>query len=458
MTALDLHKEKNNSGNVGEELAARIRDAGVEYIYYQVVTLSGRVLAKVVPAKHLLRNLDKGIQFHRTAVSDLQSNQKGELLGGGAHAPEFTGMPEVDTFQVLPWDRSVGSFFCRLYEPEYQFENAGSTLPTDPRGLLIDAHRRFTDETGLTLKSGLEPEMAWTGEQLKVNMRLDACPAYHLGNLEMMRPIYQRVIQYASAMGLNMIEGDYEDPGQLELNWMFDDCHLTADRLMYYRLICRQVANELGVKASFMPKPGEGIQGNGCHHNLSLWRGEENVFVEPGRREMHLSEIGKHALGGMLEHAQASMMVMASTVNSYKRYADVGMFAPNSVNWGFDNRTCTVRVSGVGRLEYKIPDSSVNPYLSHVLLLAAMHDGLRNKIDPGQPVIGDGSSTTSEATRYLPKTLGDAITAFDQNPVIHEALPGEMASLYRELKADEWARYCSFVTDWEKAMYEDYLP
>ncbi|WP_431026057.1 glutamine synthetase family protein [Halomonas sp. H5] len=457
-TALDRHRETNNSAAVAQELSSRIRDSGVEYLYYQVVTLTGRVVAKVVPAKHLLRNLDKGIQFHRTAISDLQCNRAGELLGGGAQAAEFTGMPDADSFQVLPWDRSIGSFFCRLYEPEHRTENGGSILATDPRGLLLDTHRRFIDETGLTLRTGLEPEMSWLGEKLNVKVRPGASPAYHLGNLELMRPIFKRVMEYAGAMGLDMIEGDYEDPGQLELNWMFDDCHLTADRMMTYRLICRQVAQEFGVKASFMPKPTTGSMGNGCHHNFSLWRGDENVLAESGRRELHLTETGRHALGGLLAHAPGAMMIMASTVNSYKRYWDTGLFAPNCINWGMDNKTCTVRLSANGRLEFKVPDASVNPYLSHVMLLAAMRDGLKNELDPGAPDNSDSIPGSPAEIRYLPRTLGDAIAAFDQDAVIQGAMPAEMASLYRDLKTDEWARYCAAVTDWEKSMYEDYLP
>lgn len=458
MTALDLHREHNTSSGVVEDLAARIRDAGVEYLYYQVVTLTGRVIAKVVPAKHLLRNLDKGVQFHRTAISDLQSTREGVLLGGGAQAAEFTAMPDAGSFNVLPWDRSLGAFFCRLYEPEHRPEIGGQTLATDPRSLLIDSHRRFTQDTGLTLKTGLEPEMSWLGKDLEVHVRPGASPAYHLGNLELMRPIFKKVMEYASAMGLDMIEGDYEDPGQLELNWMFDDCELTADRMMTYRLICRQVAREMGVQASFMPKPTTGSMGNGCHHNFSLWRGNQNVLAESGRRDLHLTDTGLHALGGVLKHAPGSMMIMASTVNSYKRYWDAGLFAPNCVNWGMDNKTCTVRLSANGRLEYKIPDASVNPYLSHALLLAAMRDGLENRIEPGAPDNSNSIPSAPDPARILPKTLGDAIQAFDQDPVIRTALPADMAQLYRDLKADEWARFCSYVTDWERKMYVEYLP
>ena len=458
MTALDIHREMNTRSSVTEPLEKLIKDEGVELIYYMAVTLTGRVIAKVVPARHLLRNLEKGVQLHRTAISDLQVSRGGVLLGGGAQAAEFTAIPDVSTFSVLPWDRKLASVFCRLYEPDHIPVIGGNPLATDARGVLIDSHQSFTEKMGLVLKTGLEPEMTWLGEGMAVHVRPGASPAYHLGNLEIMRPIMKKVISYATDMGLDMIEGDYEDPGQLELNWMFDDCHLTADRMMTYRMICRQVAQEFGVKASFMPKPTTGSMGNGCHHNFSLWRDDVNVLEEKNRRELHLTEIGRHALGGVLKHAPGSMIVMGCTVNSYKRYWDTGLFAPSKVNWGMDNKTCTVRLSANGRLEYKIPDASVNPYLSHILLLAAMRDGIENSIDPGEPDCGDSVPHDANDVQLLPKTLGDALIQFDNDPVMQNALPKEMAKLYRDLKHDEWARFCSSVTDWEQKMYTDYLP
>ncbi len=458
MTALDLHRELNSNLDTVQRLEDRIQASGVKHIYYQCVTLSGRVIAKVVPAKHLARNLQKGVQFHRTAISDLQSTRDGVLLGGGAQAAELTALPDTDTFNVLPWDNDMASFFCRMYEPDHIPEIGGNPLDIDARGLLIDTHKKFQEQTGLELKTGCEPEMSWHGESMAVQVRPGASPAYNLGNMELMRPIMKKVMEYAQAMGLDMIEGDYEDPGQLELNWMFDSCQLTADRLITYRIICRQVAREFGVIASFMPKPTTGSMGNGCHHNFSLWRDGVNVLEDPGRRELHLTEIGMHALGGVMKHARASMLVMAPTVNSYKRYWDTGLFAPNRLNWGMDNKTCTVRLSANGRLEYKTPDASANPYLTHSLLLASMLDGIQNKLDPGAPDNTDSVSVPDEMHGSLPKTLGEAIKAFDESPLISTALPEKLASLYRDLKVDEWARYCSAVTEWERDMYLEYLP
>ena len=456
-TALDRHRERNTAQAAIEDVRSRMTEAGVQYVYYQAVTITGRVVGKVVPAEHLARNAEKGVQLHRTAASDLQTDRAGELFGGGTEAAEFTAMPDLGTFAVLPWDTSVGRFFCRLYEPGHRADVGGQPLATDVRGNLIRRHADFTARTGLELRSGCEPEMTWTGPGLDARFRPGSSPAYHVDHLERYRPIYQKVISYGRALGLDMIEGDYEDPGQLELNWMFDHADATADRLIVYRQICRQVARELGVTASFMPKPATGMMGNGCHHNLSLWRGEENVLADPGVRELHLTETGRHALGGILAHAAGAMAVMGSTVNSYKRYWDSGQFAPSQINWGMDNKTCTVRLSANGRLEFKLPDAMVNPYLSHAVLLAAIEDGLTDRIDPGPPQAG--SSYTGES-RFapIPLTLGEALDTFAADQVVKGALGSELVELYGQFKRDEWARFCGVVTDWEHMMYAEETP
>ena len=120
----------------------------------------------------------------------------------------------------------------------------------------------------------------------------------------MMRPIVQRVVAYAQALGLDMIEGDYEDAGQLELNFQYDVCERTCDNLVTYRQVCAQVAREFGVIASFMPKPTVGAMANGCHHNLSLWRDGENVFADAGRSDAarHRHRPGTRS-AGILAHA-----------------------------------------------------------------------------------------------------------------------------------------------------------
>ena len=296
--AFARHQERNLRPETVRELGRKIEEAGVEYVYYALPTIGSRMVAKMVPANHFRRNLEKGICFHRTALSDLQNDRYGNLIGGGIEAREFWALPEPDTFVVLPWDTKVARIFCTAYEPPHLPEVGGRLMPVDTRSLLIRSHEAFTARTGFEVRSGTEPEMTWEGPGLEVVKKPGTSPAYQVENLERMRPIYKQLITYATAMGLDMIEGDYEDDGQLELNWMYDRVENTADRLVTYRQICKQVAREFGVTASFMPKPYNGQMGNGCHHNLSLWDGDTNVIEDAGRVELHVSETAKHAIGG----------------------------------------------------------------------------------------------------------------------------------------------------------------
>lgn len=459
INALDQHRQENASGPHLTAALATVKEYGVEYVYYQAVTITGRVVGKVMPASHLERAAVKGVQQHRTAVANLQSTREGLLLGGGVNAAEYTAVPDLETFAVLPWDTSFARVFCRLYEPDHLSEGAGAAYACDTRGLLKRLHREFTERTGLELRTGCEPEMTWQGEGLEAHFRPGSSPAYHIEHLERNRPIVKKVIAYAQALGLDMIEGDYEDEFQIELNFMYDHADLTADRLITYRQVCKQVARELGISASFMPKPATGMMGNGCHHNFSLWRDGVNVLEDPDVTELHLTDEGRHALGGLLTHTPGAMLINGSTVNSYKRYWDAGQFAPSKINWGLDNKTCTVRLSANGRLEYKLPDAAVNPYLSHAVLIAACEDGLKNSIDPGEPDQGssyDGGQDGRFAP--LPLTLGEAITAFQQDEVVTGALGEELSALLVDFHADEWARFCGYVTDWERATYWDDTP
>lgn len=453
--AFAKHRAANLRPEVLERLTDIIEEKGVKYVYYVLPSIGSRAVGKVAPAAQIARNLEKGVCIHRIALTDLQADTSGKLLGDGEEALELWALPDPETFQVLPWDREVALVFCRAYEPPHLPEIGGRPLATDSRAHLFRMHSDFEARTGLELRSGCEPEMSWEADWLHVASKPGSNPAYAIENLERVRPIYAKVIEYATELGFTMIEGDYEDAGQIELNWMFDRAELTADRLFVYRLICKQVARELGVSASFMPKPYMGQMGNGCHHNVSLWENGTNILEDEGRTEIHLTERGRQALGGLLEHAPASAAVMASTFNSYKRFWDPGQTAPLNINWGFDNRACMVRVSSNGRLEYRIPDASVNPYLSHALILAAMDDGLERRLNPGEPQFGADANSAGE---QLPATLGEALALFDGSAFVDRVLPETLREQFSEMKHDEWARYCQAVTDLDREMYWEAIP
>ncbi|KHF42936.1 hypothetical protein [Saccharomonospora viridis] len=134
-TALDEHRDRNADRATLDAIRAQINEHGVEFIYYQIVTVTGRVVAKVVPARHLERNAIKGVNLHRTAMTDLQSDRHGNLLGGGQEAAEFTALPDLDTFAVLPWEPSMGPDSCaRCTNRTTGLRWAVSRCPPTPAG------------------------------------------------------------------------------------------------------------------------------------------------------------------------------------------------------------------------------------------------------------------------------------------------------------------------------------
>jgi glutamine synthetase len=295
------------------------------------------------------------------------------------------------------------------------------------------------------------------------------------------------VVEYSQAMGLDMIQGDHEDaPGQLELNFTFDDALRNCDRLTTYRQICAQVAREHGLIACFMSKPFMGVSANGCHTNISLWSGgedqvnplrcnplpglegswtyvvggENHFMPDDGFHPKKPGPVGLNCIGGVIEHLPALTALGCSTVNSYRRLWDTGFWAPVFKDWGFQNRTTGLRVSAPGRFEFRSVDSMVNPYLMAAGLLQAMDDGISNKLDCGKPEERNIYVAMEEGklVQKLPMSLGDALKALAQDEVIRSAMPGEMYRLYNEYKTDEWERFMHTTTDWDVRTYLDYLP
>jgi glutamine synthetase len=465
--ATDLERFVSAEGRE-EQIAAvrrKIDESGVTYIYYQFPSVTGRIMGKGVPAAHWEAMARKGFQLVYGATANLFVDRGGDYIGYGPESAELVGLPEPETFQVLPWDSKVARVWCICFRGREDLDDGGGYLTSDCRGNLKRIVADFQAKHGLHLRAGTEPEMMW------LKLKPDGTPSveglskpycYHIDQFSEFQPIIHKVIEYCQAMGLDMIQGDHEDaPGQLELNFNFDRAEITADNLSTYRQVCRQVGRELSAFPCFMPKPFMGVSANGCHHNISLWRGDENVF-EPkeGEDRRMPSQIGKYAIGGILEHLGALTAVTASTVNSYRRLWDTGFWAPVFADWGFQNRTTALRVSAPGRFEYRSVDSAVNPYLSMAALIKAMEDGIERQLEPGEPEERNiyEAITAGKQVKKIPMTFGDALDALDADEVIKSALPGDMFRVFSHYKRDEWERYCAQVTDWDVQEYLDVLP
>jgi len=489
MTDLEKHVNQPGRAKLVKEVRAKINELGVEYIFFQFISVTGRVVGKGIPTDHWERTCEKGFQLVYGSTANLFVDRHKNYIGYGPEAKELVGIPDPETFCQLPWDKKVARVYCTCFRNREERENPGAHLTSDCRGNLRIHAQEFKKKHGYQLRVGTEPEMMW------LTRNQDGTPTgkgfskpycYHIDQFESLRPVFMKVFEYARAMGFDMIQGDHEDaPGQLELNWMYDDVMRNADRLSTYRQICAQVAREFNIIACFMTKPFMGVSASGCHTNMSLWTGGKDVvnklhyksipgmdevftYVEggtntfmPDTKDVQLpGKVGLKAIGGVMKHLGALTAIGSSTVNSYRRLWDQGFWAPVYADWGYQNRTCGLRVSAPGRFEYRSVDSMHNPYLMGSGLLKCFEDGITNNIDPGKPESRSmyEAQAAGKKVKKLPLSLGEALDRLKEDKVIQSAMPDEMYKVFHWYKNDEWEKFLGATTQWDLDTYLDCLP
>lgn len=257
--------------------------------------------------------------------------------------------------------------------------------------------------------------------------------------------------------------------GQVELNFKPRSTLATADSAVIYKFAARNVAKMHGFHATFMPKPLYLDNASGMHVHQSLWADGRNAFFDAEDEYAELSDVGRYYVGGLLAHAPALTAICCSTVNSYKRLVP-GFEAPINICWSRRNRSALVRVplyqkgelhSAAKRIEYRAADPACNPYLAMATQLAAGLDGIRNRIDPGDPVDHDvyelsAVEKAAHGIGTLPTTLDRSLEALESDRVIRDALGDGMVESFLALKRGEWNQYCLQLTPWEVVKYLDY--
>jgi glutamine synthetase len=271
-------------------------------------------------------------------------------------------------------------------------------------------------------------------------------------------------ISVLESMGISVEFSHHEGgPGQNEIDLRYADALTTADNIMTFRTVLKEVAGEMGLFASFMPKPLQGQPGSGMHTHLSLFDGDANAFYEPGA-EYQLSRTGRQFIAGILRHAAEITAVTNQFVNSYKRLW-AGGEAPSYICWGHNNRSALVRVpmykpsKGQSvRVEYRALDSSANPYLAFALLLTAGLKGIEEGYDLPDGAEDDVWSLTDAERRSmgiepLPQSLEHAIAIMEDSELVAEALGEGVFDFFLRNKRQEWAEYRSQVTPFELQRY-----
>jgi len=250
-------------------------------------------------------------------------------------------------------------------------------------------------------------------------------------------------------------------PGQHEIDFEYDDALSTADNIMTFKMAVRIIAQRHGLHATFMPKPKHGIAGSGMHINLSLANLEgKNVFYDEFDK-MQLSSTAYYFLGGVIEHARGMAALTNPTVNSYKRLVP-GYEAPVHIAWSASNRSPLVRVpakrGSSTRIELRNPDPAANPYLALAVILKAGLDGIKNSINPPEPVNSnvyhmEMEERAEKGIKSLPSNLRVAVEELKKDEVIKSALGAHVYDRFIEAALYEWNEYSKHISEWELDRY-----
>ena len=266
-------------------------------------------------------------------------------------------------------------------------------------------------------------------------------------------------------MGWGPYQNDHEDAnGQFEMNWDYDDCLKTADRHTFFKYMVKTLAEKHGLRATFMPKPFENLTGNGCHAHISVWDKKKNKFLDKSDK-LGLSKMAYNFLGGVIKNASSLSAFFNPTINSYRRInapptKSGASWSPSSISYTGNNRTHMIRIPDPGRFELRLMDGSANPYLLQASVLAAGLYGLKNKIDPGEPLT---CNMYTDYEKYpnlpkLPNELQDSLELLKNNNEMSEAFGEETINSYIKLRNSEIKEFDNKekfdkskpVTKWER--------
>ena len=429
------------------DLAAFAKATGVKYFMVSFTDLFGGQRAKLVPAQAIAEMQEDGAGFAGFATY---------LDMTPAH-PDMLAVPDASSVIQLPWKPEVAWVAANCVME-------GEDVAQAPRNVL----RKLIDQAagqGLHVKTGIEAEfflLTPQGDQISDPFDTAAKPCYDQQAVMRRYEVIREICDYMLALGWGPYQNDHEDAnGQFEMNWEFDDALKTADKHSFFKFMAKSVAEKHGLRATFMPKPIEGLTGNGCHAHISVWDGagnaaKTNVFADDAM-DLGLSQSGRHFLGGIMKHASALAAITNPTVNSYKRInaprtMSGATWAPNTVTWTSNNRTHMVRVPGPGRFELRLPDGAANPYLLQAVIIAAGLDGLSTNADPGKrydiDMYAEGHKV--RGAPRLPLNLLDALREFNKNKGLKSMLGDEFSAAYLKLKHQEWDAFAAHFSTWEK--------
>lgn len=434
-----------------------LKDNNVKYILAQFVDIHGVAKVKSVPASHLNDILKNGAGFAGGAIWG---------MGIAPNGPDYMAVGDLSTLSLIPWQPGYARIICDGHVE-------GKPYGHDARVVLKNQIDRLA-KNGWTLYTGLEPEFSLLkmDEQGRIHPFDDSDtlqkPCYDYKGITRQSAFLEKLTESLIEAGLDVYQIDHEDAnGQFEINYTYADCLKSADDYIMFKMAASEIANQMGMICSFMPKPFSNRPGNGMHMHMSIGDGKKSLFHDDSDKTGHgLSKLAYHFMAGILAHAPALTALAAPTVNSYKRLV-VGRsltgatWAPAYISYGNNNRSTMVRIP-YGRLELRLPDGASNPYLVTAAVIAAGLDGVKRELSAG-PGTKDNLYDYSPAQLkehgigILPQNLNEAIRAFEEDTVIREALGNSLSEEFIMLKDMEWVEYMRHVSDWEIKRYAEFF-
>jgi len=422
-------------------------ERGIRFVQLWFTDVLGELKGFAIPAEELPEALAEGASFDGSSIEGFAR----------LHEADMIAMPVPRTFQSLPWrpqEAGVARMFCDVLDAD------GRPFEGDPRRVLTKVVRT-AQEMGFSAYVGPEIDF-FLFESDGEPEPIDGSSYFDLTPHDGASDIRRRVLLYLEGMGIPVKDSHHEMAvSQHGIDLRHADALTIADSIMSFRLIVKEVARELGLHATFMPKPITGAQGSGMHTHISLFEGERNAFFDP-TDAYGLSKVGRSFTAGLLRHGPETIAITNQWVNSYKRLV-AGFEAPTQAGWGARNRSALVRVpvtkrgkEAACRVEYRAPDPACNPYLALAVILAAGLDGIRQELELPAETTGattDGHHEGTNGSRPLPRTLGDALQAMEPSELVHDVLGEHLFDWFLANKVAEWREHTMHVTDLEIRRY-----
>ncbi|MGN6240926.1 MAG: glutamine synthetase family protein [Cellulosimicrobium cellulans] len=426
-----------------------VEERDIRFIRLWFTDVLGMLKSVAIAPAELESAFAEGIGFDGSSIEGLTRVYEADMIA----------KPDPTTFQVLPWRgerHGTARMFCDILTPD------GEPSLADSRNVLKRALAKASDK-GFTFYT--HPEVEFYLFNQPADAEAPLVPVDQGGYFDHLargstHDFRRAAITMLESMGISVEFSHHEaGPGQNEIDLRYADALTTADNLMTFRTVVKEVALEQGVFASFMPKPMADQPGSGMHTHLSLFEGDRNAFHEPGA-QFELSKTARQFIAGLLVHAAEITAITNQYVNSYKRLWG-GAEAPSYVCWGHNNRSALVRVPmykpGKGnssRVEYRALDSATNPYLAFAVMLAAGLKGIEEGYELPEATEDDVWELTDAERRALgikplPQSLDEAIAVMEKSELVAETLGEHVFDFVLRNKRQEWDGSRAQVTPFE---------